>query len=177
MLGRRCIRKNTKTNKIMVMYTCNTKLPFYWLIDWLVFNVQRAIFQLYSGREHLRIETPRDSKQGKLMGRDGLLSGYTGFFSVRRGWQSLNTGPRFYWRLIRRTGWLWIYTSRTTDGRPFNPKKLSVPFLYPGVPAKLTPFRGLVPLGWRNLIPILLPAHALRGRSFLACIYIFPLVT
>jgi hypothetical protein len=24
-----------------------------WLIDWLVFNVQRAIFQLYSGREHL----------------------------------------------------------------------------------------------------------------------------
>ena len=27
----------------------------YWLIDWLVFNVQRAIFQLYSGREHLKI--------------------------------------------------------------------------------------------------------------------------
>ena len=23
----------------------------YWLIDWFVFNVQRAIFQLYSGRE------------------------------------------------------------------------------------------------------------------------------
>jgi hypothetical protein len=76
-----------------------------------------------------------------------IMSCYTGFFNVRRGWQSLNTGPMFYLRLIRRTGWLWIYTSRTTDGRPFKPKKLSVPFLYPGVPAGLTPFRGLVPLG------------------------------
>ena len=62
---------------------------------------------------------------------------YTGFFNVRRGWQSLNTGPRYYLRLVRRTGWLWIYTSRTTDGRPFKPKKLSVPFLYTGVPAGL----------------------------------------
>ena len=42
-----------------------------------------------------------------------------------------------------------------TDGRPFKPKKLSVPFLYPGVPAGLTPFRGLGPLGRRNLVPIL----------------------
>ena len=24
-------------------------------VGWLVFNVQRAIFQLYSGREHLKI--------------------------------------------------------------------------------------------------------------------------
>ena len=90
-----------------------------------------------------------------------IMSFYTGFFNVRRGWQSLNTGPRFYWRLIRRTGWLWIYTSCTTDGCPFKPKKLSVPFLYPGVPAGLTPFRGLVPLGQRNLVPILPPAHPL----------------
>ena len=111
---------------------------------------------------------PRDSKQGKLMGRDGYfsqcnrslmdhwaeLSCYTGFFNVRRGWQSLNMWPRFYLRLIRRMGWLWIYTSRTTDGRPFKPKKLSVPFIYPGVPAELTPFRGL---GRRNLVPILPP--------------------
>jgi len=88
------------------------------------------------------------------------MSCYTGFFNVRRGWQSLNTGPRFYLRLIRRTGWLWIYTSRTTDGRPFKRKKLSVPFLYPGVPAGLTPFRGLLPLGRRNLVPIL-PRHTL----------------
>jgi hypothetical protein len=33
-----------------------------------------------------------------------IMSCYTGFFNVRRGWQSLNTGPRFYLRLIRRTG-------------------------------------------------------------------------
>ena len=62
---------------------------------------------------------------------------YTGFFNVRRGWHSLNTGPRYYLRLVRRTGWLWIYTSRTTDGRPFKSKKLSVPFLCTGVPAGL----------------------------------------
>jgi hypothetical protein len=43
---------------------------------------------------------------------------------------------------------------RTTDECPFKPKKLSVPFLYPGVPAGLTPFRGLVPLGQRNLLNI-----------------------
>jgi hypothetical protein len=91
------------------------------------------------------------------------MSCYSGFFNVRRGWQSLNTGPRFYLRLIRRTGWLWIYTSRTTDGRPFKPKKLSVPFLYSGVPVGLAPFRGLVHLGRRNLVPILLPAHPLGG--------------
>ena len=49
---------------------------------------------------------------------------------------------------------------------PFKPKKLSVPFLYPGVPAGLTPFRGLVPLGRRNLVPILPPAHSLGGGPF-----------
>ena len=91
------------------------------------------------------------------------MSCFTGFFNMQRGWQSLNTGPRFYLRLIRRTDWLWIYKSHTTDGRPFKPKKLSVPFLYPGVPAGLTPFRGLVPLGRRNLMPILPPAHPLWG--------------
>jgi hypothetical protein len=68
-----------------------------------------------------------------------IMSCYTGFFNVQRGWQSLNTGPRFYSHLICRMGWLWIFTSRTTDGRPFKPKKLSVPFIYPGVPAGLTP--------------------------------------
>ena len=88
-----------------------------------------------------------------------IMSWYTGFVNVRRGWQSLNTGPRFYLRLIHRTGWLLISTSSTTDGHPFKLKKLSVPFLYSGVPAGLTPFRGLVPLGRRNLVPILPPAH------------------
>ena len=95
-----------------------------------------------------------------------IMSCYTGFFNVRRGWQSLNTGPRFYLRLIRRTGWLWISTYRTSDGRPFKPKKLSVPFLYPGVPAGMTPFRGLVPQGRRNLVPILPPAHPLWGGLY-----------
>jgi hypothetical protein len=70
--------------------------------------------------------------------------------SWRRGRQSLNTGPRFYLRLIRRTGWLWIYASRTTDGRPFKSKKLSVPFLYP----ELTPFRGLVSLVRRRPVAL-----------------------
>ena len=104
-----------------------------------------------------------------------IMSCNTGFFNVRRGWQSLNTGPRFYLRLIRRTGWLWISTSRTTDGRPFKPKKLSVPFLYPGVPAGLTPFRGLVPLGRRNLVlvPILPPAHPLWGGFSICCMLSF----
>jgi hypothetical protein len=41
-----------------------------------------------------------------------------------------------------------------TDGRPFNSKKLSVPFPYPGVPAGLAAFRGLVPLWRRNLVPV-----------------------
>jgi hypothetical protein len=92
-----------------------------------------------------------------------IMSCYTEFLNVRREWQSLNTGPQFYLRLIRRTGWLLIYTSRTTDGCPFKPKKLSVPFLFPGVPAGLAPFRGLVPLGQRNLVPILPPTHPLGG--------------
>jgi hypothetical protein len=35
-----------------------------------------------------------------------ILSCYTGFFNVLRGWQSLNTGPRFYLRFIRMTGCL-----------------------------------------------------------------------
>jgi hypothetical protein len=48
-----------------------------------------------------------------------IMSCYTGFFNVRKGWQSLNMGPRFYLRLIRRTVWLWIYTSHTTDERPW----------------------------------------------------------
>jgi hypothetical protein len=94
-----------------------------------------------------------------------IMSCYTGFFNVRRGWQSLSTGPRFYLRLIRKTDWLLIYTSRTTDGCLFKPKKLSVPFLYPGVPARLAPFRRLVPLGRRNLVPILPPAHPLGGSK------------
>ena len=46
-----------------------------------------------------------------------------------------------------------LFTSHPKDGLVVNlyiPKKLSVPFLYPEVPAGLTPFRGLVPLGRRK---------------------------
>ena len=57
---------------------------------------------------------------------------------------------------------LYIPHNRRT---PFEQKKLSVPFLYPGVPAGLTPFRGLVPLGQRNLVPILPPAHPLKFEA------------
>ena len=39
---------------------------------------------------------------GPLIMNMFIMSCYTGFFNVRRGWQSLNTGPRFYLRLIRR---------------------------------------------------------------------------
>jgi hypothetical protein len=95
-----------------------------------------------------------------------IMSCYTGFFNVRRGWQSFNTGPRFYLRLIRRTGWLRIFTSCTTDGRPLKPKKFLVPFLYPGVPARLTPFRGLVPLG-RKTWCLFYPRHTLWEGGFL----------
>jgi hypothetical protein len=102
-----------------------------------------------------------------------IMSCYTGFFNVRRGWQSLNTGPRFYLRLIRKMGWLLIYTSRTTDGCPFKPKKIFVPFLYPGVPVGLAPFRRLVPLGRRNLVHILPPPHTLwEGGPFFTFVYI-----
>ena len=111
-------------------------------------NVQRAIFQLYSGREKKINATGLETKKGDgyrqiilpvqqvcygplIMSIMLIMSCHTVFFNVRRGWKSLNTGPRFYLRLIRRTGWLLIYTSRTTDGCPFKPKKLSVPFLCP----------------------------------------------
>jgi hypothetical protein len=131
----------------------NVYLGFFdWLIDWLMLNVQRAIFQLDSRREKKLNATGLETRKGDGHGRINypvqkvsygplimsivlIMSCYTGFFNVRRGWQSLNTGPRFYLRLIRKTGWLLIYTSRTTDGCPFKPKKLSVTFLYPGVPA------------------------------------------
>ena len=87
------------------------------------------------------------------------MSCYTGFFNVRRGWQSLNTGPRFYLRLIRRTGWFngceLIYSAQPTDA-PSSRRSSRSHFYTLG----LTPFRGLVPLGRRNLVPIL-PRHTL----------------
>ena len=100
-----------------------------------------------------------------------IMSCYTGFFNVRRGWQSLNTGSRFYLRLIRRTGWLWFYTSRTTDGRPFKTKKLSVPFQYPGVIYIMLFFAlmkmHIIQLALLSLWPfILLYLHTFSAYSF-----------
>ena len=78
-----------------------------------------------------------------------IMSCYTGFLNVRRGWQSLNMGPRLTFIYVSSAGWVgyaFIHPTQPTDALSFKPKKLSVPFLYPGVPAGLTPFRGLVPL-------------------------------
>ena len=45
-----------------------------------------------------------------------IMSCYTGFVNVRRGWQSLNTGPRLYLRLIRRkVGCEVIHPAQPTD--------------------------------------------------------------
>jgi len=71
-----------------------------------------------------------------------------------------------------------LFTSHPRDGlvvnlyiphnrrTPLQAKKLSVPFLYPGVPVRLAPFRGLVPLGRRNLVPILSRHTLWEGGSW-----------
>ena len=67
---------------------------------------------------------------------------------------------------ISQHGTLVLFTSHPKDGLVVNlyiPKKLSVLFLYPGVPAGLTSFRGLVPQERGNLVPILPPAHPRGG--------------
>ena len=46
---------------------------------------------------------------------------------------------------------------------PLQAEEALGPISIPRVPAGLTPFRGLVPLGRRNLVPILPPAHPLGG--------------
>ena len=126
-------------NVCFILYQ-QAKFDFYNdSFDWLVFNVQPAIAQVSNGPLIMSIML--------------IMSCYTGFFNVRRGWQSLNTGPRFYLRLIRRTGWLWISTSRTTVGRPFKPKKLSVPFLYPGVPAGFIMIAHWNNSAWVDVLP------------------------
>jgi hypothetical protein len=65
-----------------------------------------------------------DNEGKNVIGSQALVARTTPLF-LTFGWQSLNTGHRFYLRLIRRTSWLWNFTSCTTDGRPFKPKKLS----------------------------------------------------
>ena len=92
-----------------------------------------------------------------------IMSCYTGFFNVRREWQSLNTGPQFYLRLIRgRVGCEFIHPAQPTDA-PSSRRSSRSHFYTPG----LTPFRELVAvvvsLGRRNLVPILPTAHPLGG--------------
>jgi hypothetical protein len=68
-----------------------------------------------------------------------------------------------------------LFTSHPKDGlvvnlyiphnrrTPLQAEEALGPIPIPRVPAGLTPFRGLVPLGRGNLVPILLPAHPLGG--------------
>jgi hypothetical protein len=37
----------------LFLVRCIYQISIDWLIDWLMFNLKRAIFQLYSGREHV----------------------------------------------------------------------------------------------------------------------------
>ena len=66
--------ESTEKSRKIPKYNCNScirKIPneiqqyIYRLIDWLVFNVQRAISHLYSGRKHLTCE-----EGGNLSTRD-----------------------------------------------------------------------------------------------------------
>ena len=71
------------------------------------------------------------------------MSCYTGFFNVRKGWQSLNTGPRFYLRLIRRTVvYCKIVERRTID----TPNKDNVNHLR----IRMSYFRTIEIFGWTH---------------------------
>ena len=76
-----------------------------------------------------------------------------------------------------------LFTSHPKDGlvvnlyiphnrrTPLQSEEALGPISIPGVPAGLTPFKGLVPLERRNLVPILSPAHPLGGGFYkLECI-------
>ena len=107
-----------------------------------------------------------------------IISCYTGFFNVRRGWQSLNTGPRFYLRLIRWTGWLCISYIPHNRRTPLQAEEALGPISIPRGSRGVDPFRGLVPLGRRNLMPILLPAHPLwGGRLPMSIVYKYRILT
>ena len=118
------------------------------MVDWCL-NVQRAIFQLYSGREHFKNlnATGLEARKGDGYGQIILpvqqvsvgpliMSCYTGFLNVRRRWQSLNTGPRFYLRLASagRVGCEFLHPAHPTDA-PSSRRSSRSPFLYPGIPA------------------------------------------
>ena len=68
-----------------------------------------------------------------------------------------------------------LFTSHPRDGlvvnlyiphnrrTPLQAEEALGPISIPGVPVRLDPCRGLVPLGRRNRVPILSPAHPLGG--------------
>ena len=94
-----------------------------------------------------------------------IMSCYTGFFNVRAKRVAISQHGTSVLFTFHLKDWLVVNLFIPHNRQMlFKPKKLSVPFLYPGVPTGLTPFRGLlVPLGQRNLVPILPPAHPLGG--------------
>jgi hypothetical protein len=92
---------------------------------------------------------------------DNLASCYTGFFNVRRGWQSLNRDLGFiYVSSEGRVGCEFIHR-----GRPFKPKKLSVPFLLPGFP-RPSPFFVSSPVAFKfwNVLVLNIAEKLLAGR-------------
>ena len=136
------------------------------------------------------------------------MSCYSEFFNVRRGWQSLNTGPRFNVSPEGQVGCEFIHPHNRRIKRPLKPKKLSH-FYTPDGPTDRridgwtdgridgrtdrqmdrqtderteghtdgrtdrwtdgrTDGQGdsylPLPLGWRNLVPILPPANPLGGE-------------
>jgi hypothetical protein len=103
--------------------SCMTSAKFFrfnymialYMIDWLL-NVQRAVFQPYSGRKQVYKQKIRKRVMGRVnMGNDFWLLCWVwsdnlaeagsqwpslselcrGIFNVRRTWHSLNTGPWF----------------------------------------------------------------------------------
>ena len=66
------------------------------------------------GMDGLFCQCNRSLMDHSIMSIMLIMSCYTGFFNVRRGWQSLNTGPRFYLLLIR-VGCEFLHPAQPTD--------------------------------------------------------------
>jgi hypothetical protein len=121
---------------------------------------------------------PRDSKQGKVMGRDGSFCQCNRSLMDHSSWAecsswavtlgSLTCGEGgnlstrdlgfIYVSSAGRFGCEFVHPAQPTDA-PSSRRSSRSHFYTLG----LTPFRGLVPLGRRNLVPILPPAHPLWG--------------
>jgi hypothetical protein len=72
------------------------------------------------------------------------MSCYTGFFNVRRGWQSLNTGPGFiYVSSAGRVGCEFLHPAQPTDA-PSSRRSSRSHFYTPGFPIKNRTFTTAV---------------------------------